>query len=301
MTDPGIVPRDTSAEPGIRVKFQDELDKLPLDSVHPRRRGLRLRYWVALVLAVALAAALLAGIPLLRGRGPWKSSGAPAQPAASALRPAVAQAATGPSGPRDEIPEIAPAEAGRLAYDKGDYQDVLARAEAALARDATDAESMSNAAQVLIRLGRIDEAVALFDGAAKADPDRWIYQFNLARACDLGGRLDQSVKAYQVANALLPNDYATVFNLGRVLHRQGNDVAAVDQYQRAISILPSDPRFHLALALSLDRMGSKVDAAAAYRRFLDLAPDSPDAGQVRSRIEQLEPKTPESADTAEPR
>lgn len=288
---------DTAA--AVRISFEHETPtpRTAFDAV--KARLLRPGFLVALLATIGVASAsLLVGFPVGHGGATdvtSASSGeASARATAAAHSSGPATPAAGPGEPRFLDAD----EAGRLAYRGGNYDEALARFKASIARNPSDAESMSNAAQILVRQGRVEEALPLLRRAVEVNGGRWAYRFNLARALDQTGQLDQALEQYEIAAALFPDDYATLFNLGRTYHRQGNETAAVERYRRAISLNPEEPTFHYAMALSLEKLGRNADACAAWVRFLELSPDSPDAGRVRTRIVQLQSGETEQPDTA---
>jgi tetratricopeptide (TPR) repeat protein len=240
--------------------------------------------------AIVFAFVLTAG-GLWFTRGPSSGAAAPVPPApTAALRAggevegaASAQAET----PSPERPFLDPSGAGALAYASGDYASALQQFQDAVDRNPRDAESLSNLGQVLVRLGRTQEAIPLYRRAIEEIPDRWAYHFNLARAFGLLGRWQEAIPSYRTAQRLFPDDYATAFNLALALHKIGQDAAAVDEYKRAIDLNPEDGSFHLAIALSYERLQRPVDAAAAYGEYLRLLPEASDADKVRARIAQL--------------
>ena len=180
-----------------------------------------------------------------------------------------------------------PRSEGAVAYSDGDYDTAVERYQAAIAKNPDDAEALSNLGQVLVRLGRVEEAIPYFDRAIALIPQRWAYHFNRARALGILGRMDEAVAGYRAAQQIFPNDYATAFNLGLALHRLGDEAGAVDAYNKAIQLDPNDASFRLALGTSLERLQRPRDAAAAYDEYLRLAPSAPDAEKVRARIAQL--------------
>ncbi len=196
-----------------------------------------------------------------------------------------------------EPPFLNPSGAGNLAYGRSDYEGALAAYRKAIETNPDDAESLSNMGQVLVRLGRVPDAVPLFERAVSIQPSRWAYHFNLARAFGELNDWDKAVAEYRVAQQLFPDDYVTEFNLGRALHKQGNEDAAVRSYLRAIELAPGDPAFRLSLGISYERLGRAADAVKAYQEYLALAPDAPDAASVKARIDQLarNPSAPEAA------
>jgi tetratricopeptide (TPR) repeat protein len=274
----------------VRVRFDDEALEPRTTLAAMTARLLRPGFLIALSVAVVAAAvSLLTGYPAMRGGAVGLANPAPARvssgTAATAVLPAPAEPGAATS---DEAGFLDDDDAGRIAYRDGNLEEALARFNAAVARNPSDAESISNAAQVLVRLGRLDEATVLLQRAVQLNPDRWAYRFNLARAFDQAGQLDGAVEQYEAAAALFPDDYATLFNLARTYHQQGNEAAAIDRYERAIALNSQEPSFHFALAISLEQMGRRADAARSYARFLELAPESPDAARVRTRIAALE-------------
>ena len=242
-------------------------------------------------------ASVAAGIILLLTGWVWG-------PAPSASVPSPPQDSTGPlaallraSQPRKfvpaervptELPFIDAATAGTLAYSRGELEQALAMFEKEIVDHPSDAESHSNAAQVLIRLGRPTDALPLLERAVALNESRWAYRFNLARCRGLLGDWTGAAADYRAADGLFPGDYATLFNLAQALHRAGLEDEAVARYREAIASKPDDPTFHLALGISEERRGQPDEAAAAYRQFLEMAPEAGEAQGVRTRVAQLQ-------------
>jgi tetratricopeptide (TPR) repeat protein len=193
--------------------------------------------------------------------------------------------------PTSARPFLEPAGSAALAYSNGNYEAALQHYKDAIQKNPQDAESLSNIGQVLVRLGKTQEAVPYFDQAIALIPNRWAYRFNLARALGLLGRYDESIASYREAQQLFPDDYVTTFNLGLALHKKGDDRAAVEEYLKAIALAPTDASFHFALALSYERLRRNSEAIAAYEQYLRLAPNASDAEQVRMRMSQLSAPT----------
>lgn len=233
---------------------------------------------------------LLAGLWLRRDAAPAASPARTAVATRSAKRDARADAtqrpASGPQPGRDR-PFLDAADEGALAYEAGDLATSLAKFQAAIERNPQDSDSLSNLGQVLIKMNRPADAIPYLSRAVALGPDRWAYQFNLARALGLVGRMDESIQGYRVAQQLFPNDYVTTFNLALALHKQGDEAAAIEQYQKVIVLQPEDASFRKALAISYERLQKAGEAAAAYQEYLRLSPAAPDADKVRARIAEL--------------
>ncbi len=231
----------------------------------------------------------------------------PPPPATPLSRPLIASSpADAPrpkatEAPAPLVPPVAdPQLLGTVSYHEGDYQSAYERYRAAIGRNPNDAESLSNCGQVLIRLGRTEESVPLFERAAQLNPRRWAYRFNLARACGLLGQWDRAVREYQAAAQLFPDDHATEYNLGMALHKRGDEAAAVDHFRKAIELSPDEADFHLSLAISSERLGRSADALEGFRRYLELAPGSPETANVKAHMTALAAPRPEAATPAAP-
>ena len=224
---------------------------------------------------------------------------------AGAARASAAQRKPAPPPARtDHVPGAAfldPAGAATLAYQSGDFQTSLARFQEAVTRNPNDAESLSNLGQVLVKLGRAEEALGHLQRATTLNPERWAYRFNYARALGVLGRWSEAADSYKQAQQLFPDDYVTAFNYGMALHKGGEFSAAVDQYRRAIALNPDDASFQVALANSYERLQDRAGAAAAYTEYLRLSPDSDDADKVRARIALLNGSPPPAVAPAEPK
>jgi len=253
------------------------------------------------VLTLIAVVAIVLGIARPRTRADASpSSGAGVPPAAPASDTGGSPVVSRSAGLDDPARFYDPDAAGHLAYGKGDLEESLAKFQAAVSRNPLDAESTSNAAQVLERLGRAEEAVPLLLKAVALSPQRWTYRFNLARAYATLGQWDGAVEEYRSASRLFPNDYATLFNLGQALHRTGKEENAIAEYQKAIELAPAEPTFHLALALSQEKLGRTAEAIAAYRRALELQPDAPDGDKVRAHVKELEAAASAPGQSPEP-
>ena len=248
---------------------------------------------------LATVSAVLAGtfVVLVAGLWIWREWGTPRPPTKSVAPPAAA-APREPSAPVSEpargLPQLGrdrpfldPSGAGAAAYGEGDYAAALAQYQAAVEKNPKDTDSLSNLGQVLVKMNRPADAIPYLNRAVSLAPDRWAYQFNLARALGLVGRLDESIEGYRAAQLLFPGDYVTTFNLALSLHKKGDEPAAVEQYQKAINLQPDDASFRKALGISYERLQKSAEAAAAYQEYLRLSPAAPDADKVRARIAEL--------------
>jgi len=199
------------------------------------------------------------------------------------LAPDVEAAATGIA------PAMAPAGlvGGERAYNSGNFGDSLVAYQAAVAEHPDDPRALNNLGQLLVRLGRAQEAIQYLDKAAQLTPDSWSYQFNRARAYAELKQWDAAIAGYQQAGHIFPDDYATQYNLAKTLQASGDVKAALPAYERAITLAPGQPDFQLSYGLALEAASRPQDAATAYRRYLELEPNSAQAEKVKAHLADL--------------
>jgi tetratricopeptide (TPR) repeat protein len=185
-------------------------------------------------------------------------------------------------GPRAESALPADPAAAQTAYEK------------ALVQRPDDAETLNKLGQVLVALGKIDEALPRFERAAAVAPDKWLYHFNQAHAASQLLLWDRAVAEYRRASALQAGDPATQFDLALALHKKGDEAAAIPEFEKAITLAPSDARAHLGLAIALERNGRMSDAVRSYKRFLELEPGSPDAEKLKAYLDSFDGAQPAS-------
>ena len=176
---------------------------------------------------------------------------------------------------------------GERAYNTGNFEGSLEAYQAAVAEHPDDPRALNNLGQLLVRLGRAQEAIAYLDKAAQLMPDAWAYQFNRARAYAQLKQWEPAIAGYQRAGQLFPDDYATQYNLAKALQANGDVKAALPAYERAIALAPGQPDFQLSYGLALEAASRPQDAAAAYRRYLDLEPSSAEAEKVKAHLAEL--------------
>jgi Flp pilus assembly protein TadD len=178
-------------------------------------------------------------------------------------------------GPRAETTPTADPATAQTAYEK------------ALVQRPDDAETLNKLGQVLVALGKIDEALPRFERAAALAPDKWLYHFNQAHAASQLLLWDRAVAEYRRASAIQAGDQATQFDLALALHKKGDEAAAIPEFEKAIALAPSDSRAHLGLAIALERNGRMPDAIRSYRRFLELEPGSPDGEKLKAYLDSF--------------
>jgi len=173
---------------------------------------------------------------------------------------------------------------GAAAYATGDFETSLARYQAAVEQNPSDADAHNGVGQLLVRLNRPADALPEFDEAVRLDPVRWAYRFNRGRAYAQLNRWSEAAADYRAATGLFPDDYATYYNLGLAFMKLQQPADAAPAFERAVALAPGDPSFLISLGTAYIGAGHPDRAKETFQRFVDLAPDDPEAPRVKSLL-----------------
>jgi tetratricopeptide (TPR) repeat protein len=165
----------------------------------------------------------------------------------------------------------------------GRYREAVASYDQQLALGETEATAYANVAEVLMALGRLDEAEDRYREAIRIDE----------RVGDRRGREQSLAFGY--------------YGLGVALDRDQQEVAAREAMGRAVAMDPNASFLRLAqqpggdfsflpegdvyyyLGLASERAGNRDDAAAAFQEYLARLPRSPWAARARAHLAALAP------------
>jgi predicted Zn-dependent protease len=88
-----------------------------------------------------------------------------------------------------------------------------------------------------------------------------------------------------------PREPEFAFARGEVYRLRGGEAdqqAALADYRGAIAAGGEPPQTHRGMAMILRARGQAREARASFARYLELAPEAPDAGMIRTYIEELQ-------------
>jgi tetratricopeptide (TPR) repeat protein len=287
----------------------------------------------AWVLAAALAA-VPAGCGVFRGkeetRPETRKVAVPERPLTRAERRAAAAAAEAarrtaeappPAITIARAPETRPTEAatiatpgmdafnrGRIAEEKGDWEEALRQFERAIERNPRLTIAYLKAGDIYRRQGDYGSAEARYRAAADLEPRNFEAQYLHALSLQLLGRTTEAVRGYLRALSIKPDDFeanlnlATAYlqlnepeqgipyaeravrlnprsaaarsNLGAIFAALDRHEEAVIEYQQAAELTPLTPPLLLNLAESLGRTGRHAEMANVLRQALQLEPSA---------------------------
>jgi tetratricopeptide (TPR) repeat protein len=142
----------------------------------------------------------------------------------------------------------------------------------------------TNLAVALMDEGRLDEALAHLETAAKIRPDFPNARYNLGVIRMRQGKNDEAMGHFKAALHSDPN-FARASHYGGLLHLQrGESAEAVQYFQRALAGGGPDPQVFAALADALAMSSRYEEALYSYERALTLNPDAAEIRYNASRI-----------------
>ena len=155
----------------------------------------------------------------------------------------------------------------------------------------------NNLGYLLLRHGKIDEAIAHFEAALRIRSANVQSHYslglslihnNLANALVRKGQPNDAIPHYEQAVALRP-DYADAhYNFGIALSQLGRNDDAIAQWEQSVSLRPDDAEAHLTLGDALARAGRRDEALREYDRGIALARTRVDPATVAEMERKIE-------------
>jgi tetratricopeptide (TPR) repeat protein len=115
-------------------------------------------------------------------------------------------------------------------------------------------------------------ALAAYEAAAAADPQRPNVLLSLASILRELGRLDQAEPVLQRLLAVDPANFGALIERGHVLRRRGDHAGALAAYEAAAAANPQRSSVLLSIASVLRELGRLDQAEAALQRLLEVEP-----------------------------
>ena len=159
-------------------------------------------------------------------------------------------------------PEYAPAHAALGLSAMQSDNDLVGAArhlERALALDPTSVPVLSDSANLLSSLGRLDQALALHEAAVRRDPVSAASLSNLGAAQCVTGRYDEAIGSYRAVLRLSPGRGGAHAQLGMVLLQKGDAPAALAEIEQE----KNETWRMVALPMAYCALGRAADADAA--------------------------------------
>jgi Flp pilus assembly protein TadD len=139
---------------------------------------------------------------------------------------------------------------------------------------------------VLMRLGRYDEAIAELEAVTSAQPAFGAAWSNLGMALARTGNPQRALPALQRAVDVEPANATSRTNLAAMLLEVGNPPAAAQHAVEAARLAPRNPSARFLAALSLSEVGRVDEATGHLQAALELDPGNADARALLADLER---------------
>jgi tetratricopeptide (TPR) repeat protein len=186
----------------------------------------------------------------------------------------------------DEYPQLDLRIAGAL-WRKGELQSARQHYLAALRKAPGDTDTLLELGELLVEMGRVDEAGEKFRRAVEQAPERpaghfhhgqWLLR-HAANGGATGAAAELAVEAFRRTLALDPTFAGAHLRLAEVHHRRGERTLARKHLRAEMLLRPQDPRVLIDLANLLMDTGLTRSAVGCLKRLVALEPDRADGWQ----------------------
>ncbi len=166
---------------------------------------------------------------------------------------------------------------GKAYEESGDDDAALACYAMSASLNPRFADAQYNLGTLLVRKGRLPEAISHFEAALAARPRDTRARNNLGNVFFKLGDLLAATNHYAMALALAPRDPELHYNLGAALLAQSNLPAAVAEFTEAVRLKPNYAQARDSLARALTEQGNLAAARSQYAAAVESAPNDAEA------------------------
>lgn len=177
---------------------------------------------------------------------------------------------------------------GVLLMRQGRLKEALAQEHEALRLAPSSADVHFNMAVLLARLGRSSEAVARYGDAVRLNPSLAAAHYNWGNLLAAEGRWAEAEARFREAVRLEPDSLEALNNLGLSVGLQGRWPQAADHFRRVLAVDPDHARAHVNLGRALRELGRWDEARAQWREALARWPQDPAVREAREEMARLD-------------
>ncbi|HTX65022.1 MAG TPA: tetratricopeptide repeat protein [Opitutaceae bacterium] len=176
-----------------------------------------------------------------------------------------------PENARDQV------RLGILLFDAGHVDEAVAHYREALRAEPHNPDVLNSLGHARMVQRRLPEAIDCYERALQARPDFPEVHNNLGLALAQSGRLAEAMDHYRAAIQLKPDYDKPHNNLGIALMQQGRLEAAAGQFALAVELNPDFADAQMNLGNVRFQTGRPAEAIERYRRAIQAQPDLADA------------------------
>lgn len=147
---------------------------------------------------------------------------------------------------------------GTISLDRGDLVNAVALFRQAWATGYTHETVSTHLGIALQSLGRLDEALEIYETASKLDPKNPRFHSNAAVALAQKGDHEGALRRVQIAMKLSPKFAPAYLNAGMFLKSLGRPVEAVEMFERSLRLEPNNAEAQEALRLVKQKLAVEI-------------------------------------------
>lgn len=148
----------------------------------------------------------------------------------------------------------------------------------------------NNFGAILLRRGRLSEAIDEFQAALRIKPDYADAHYNLGNALVKQGSLTKGIYHFSEALGRQPGNVKALNNMAATLVLLERFPEAIENFKKALVINPTDPDLHRNLAFVMKKQGDLEGARQHFSRALEINPANEMArrnlAEIESRIRE---------------
>ncbi|HEV8336963.1 MAG TPA: tetratricopeptide repeat protein [Candidatus Polarisedimenticolia bacterium] len=146
----------------------------------------------------------------------------------------------------------------------------------------------SNLASIYEKQGKLDDALENYKKAAEINPKRPEIHASMAAIYEKKGNQALAEAEYKALADVDPaNASVTWYNIGAIAKNNDKNPDAVRAFKKAVELDPKYAQAHRELGYALVQQGDFNGAVEHFKKYIELAPSAPDAGQIKSMVQQL--------------
>ena len=145
----------------------------------------------------------------------------------------------------------------------------------------------NNLGTILLRQGRLQEAIDEFQTALELKPEYEDARYNLGIAMVKQGNLTDGISHFSETLRLRPRNVKALNNLAATLVLKERYPEAIYYLKKALAINPADENLHANLGIIMKRQGDLDQARHHFNRALQLNPENKTAQRHLEEIEKL--------------
>ncbi len=153
------------------------------------------------------------------------------------------------------------------------YRDLQTLWRDTLAKNPQCWMAHNNLGNALLKIGKVDEAIAEYQSGIKIQPGLARSHDNLGLAFLQKGELNQAISSFQRACEINPNYAEARDDLGNAFLLKNEVDEAIVHYEKALEINPDYAEADYNLGVALRQKGRIDEAVAHYQKALQLKPD----------------------------